>query len=159
MVGVFELQLLASLHQGVEGLIPVGVALDDIVVEDQVIAGPVAHQHVAVAVQKIAPGSLDGGVGGVGTGIVRIAACLDDLQREELDAVKRQDQAEQTQQHSGTESAYSFHGSPPILPMALTRGYRGSSAAVENTAVRKKTPARLHTVRFKKIPMSSSPIS
>ena len=90
-------------------------------VENQVIAGAVAHHDLAVPVQKVAPGGADGGDGGVGRGVIGVAVSLDDLQVKELPCVKRKDHTKKTEQHRGAKSAYSFHVFPPICPMRLIR--------------------------------------
>ena len=125
-------------------------------VENQIVTGAVAHQHIAVAVQKIAAGRLDGNIAGVGFFIVGVALGLHDLNGEELAHIEHHDQSEQSQQECGTITAYSFHASPPMLPMPRIRGYRGNTAAADRTAVRANTPRRFQFVRFIKIPMRSS---
>lgn len=65
MVVIAEIQLPAFLHKGVQRLVGLAVGLDNVVVEHQIIAGPVAHQDVAVAVKDITTGGTDGGNGGV----------------------------------------------------------------------------------------------
>ena len=71
-------------------------------VEHQVIAGAVAHQNVAVAVQNVASCRLDTGLGDVNFRIVRVAVGFDDLQPEQAPAEKRQNSAEKQQQCDGT---------------------------------------------------------
>ena len=86
-------------------------------VEHQIVGGPVAYQHIAVAVQEIAPGSTNGGQGGVSLGVVGIAVGLDDLQDKELAGEQEQDESEQDHKQNGPETAYSFHVFPPIWPI------------------------------------------
>ena len=109
VVVVGDAQLLALFQQVIKVLVPVVCGFDHVVVEHQVIAGPVAHQHVAVSVQDVSPGGTDGGDGGVSGCVVGIAFCFDDLQGEELCGVKKHDKAEYTQQHGRPESGHSFH--------------------------------------------------
>jgi len=59
-------------------------------VDHQVIACPVAHQHVTVGIQNVAPGGFHTGTGGKGGGIVSAAAGFDHLQVVELEGEKRQ---------------------------------------------------------------------
>jgi len=117
-----DAQLPALLHQTVKRLVGLTVGLDNVVVENQVIGGTVAHQHVAVAVQNIAPGRTDGGHGGVGLGVIRVAIGLDDLQNEQPSCKQNQNKGKQGQKQKGPEAAYSFHVFPPIRPILWIRG-------------------------------------
>ena len=121
VVGVGNAQLPALLHQGVKSLVAVGVGLGDVVVEHQVIGSPVAHQHIAVAVENIAPGGTDGGDGTINLGIVGVAFGINNLKLVEPERVKKQDKREQSQKHTSTEAAYSFHVLPPMRPVLLIR--------------------------------------
>ena len=94
---VFNLQFLAQLYQLQQGLIGVLGTGDNIVVENQVITGPVADQRIAVPVQNITPGSLHPGIGGIGGSIVGLALCLNDLQVIEFERKNSNDQAEDQQ--------------------------------------------------------------
>ena len=116
-----NVQLLALLNQTVQGVVPVGVGVDDVVVEHQVVAGPVAHQDVAVAVQNVSPGGADGGDGGVGLLVVGVAFCFNDLQGKELAGEEHQDKGEEHKQQNSTKTAYSFHVLPPIRPILQIR--------------------------------------
>ena len=117
MVVIGYVQLLALLHQAVQRFVGIGVGLNNIVVEYQVIGGPVAHQHVAVAVQDIAPGGTDGGQGGINLGVVVVAVGFHDLDHKQLSSEQNQDKCEQSQKQIGPEAAYSFHVLPPIRPI------------------------------------------
>ena len=117
VIVVSNAQLPALLHQPVQCLIPVGIGLDNVVVEHQVIRRPVAHQHVAVAVQDIAPGGTDGGQSGVCLGVVGIAIGFHDLQHEQFAGKQGQNKSEQYQEQCSAKTAYSFHVLPPIRPI------------------------------------------
>ena len=123
MVVIAEIQLPAFLHKGVQRLVGLAVGLDNVVVEHQIIAGPVAHQDVAVAVKDITPGGTDGGNGGVFCDVVGVAVCLDDLKIEKLHGEQRQNRNKQNQKQDSAKSAYSFHVVPPIRPILLMGGY------------------------------------
>ena len=117
MVGIFNAQLLALLHQVVKSLVTLGIGLDNVVVKNQVVRSAVAHQHIAVAVQNIASGGTDGGNGTVDLGIVGVAVSLDDLQHEQTSGEQNQNEGKQNQKQNGPEAAYSFHVLPPIRPI------------------------------------------
>ena len=123
MVVIAEIQLPAFLHKGVQRLVGLAVGLDNVVVEHQIIAGPVAHQDVAVAVKDITTGGTDGGNGGVFCDVVGVAVCLDDLKVKKLHGEQRQNRTEQNQKQDSAKSAYSFHVVPPIRPILLMSGY------------------------------------
>ena len=106
---MFNPQLVALFQQIIQVLVPVIGGLDNVVVEYQVIAGAVAHQHLAVPVQNIAPGSTDGGDGTVGHGVIGVALGIDDLQLKQPEGEKRQNEREQYNQYNGAQPAYSFH--------------------------------------------------
>ena len=125
MVQIFHAQLQGLVVKPVEVIVTSLGGFDNVVVKHQVITGPVTHQHIAVAVQDIAPGGTDGGNGGIDGGVVRVAIGLDDLQGEELTGKHGKHQAEQEQQSNGADAAYSFHVCPPILPNLCMRGNRG----------------------------------
>ena len=119
----------------------VGVGQNEIV-EHQVIAGPVAHHHVAVAVQKLAPGGLDGVIGGVGIGVRHDVAASFKLYRVHPHAEQAQDDGKYQQHGHGSESGYSFHALPPVVPMCLSRAYTAPAARVLMMAVSTKTGQR-----------------
>ena len=121
VVDVADPQLLALLHQTVQRFVGAAGAFDNIVVEHQIIAGAVAHQHIAVAVQNIPPGGADGGDGGVGGGVVLFALGVDDLQPEQPSCVKQHHQTEEQKENDGPKAAYSFHVFSPIRPIFWIR--------------------------------------
>ena len=125
VVRIGNAQLLALLHQVVQGLVAVGVGFGDVVVKHQVVGSPVAHQDVTVAVQNIAPGRADGGNGTVDLGIIGIAFGIDDLQLKKPHGEQNQYEREQSQKHTRADAAYSFHVLPPIRPVLWTREYIG----------------------------------
>ena len=90
--------------------------------EVQVIRRAVAHQFHAIPVQDIAAGGLDTGDGGVGGGVIGVTVGFHDLQLVQLEAEQHQDHGENAQQNPGSAFTYSFHVSPPISPILLTRG-------------------------------------
>ena len=128
-VGIFDAPFLAEVHQPVQVLVGGLGGQEDEVVENQVVTGSVAHQNDTVPVQDIAPGGLHTGQGLKVGGIIGITVGLDDLQGVQPQGVEAQGDDKQDQQDRGTKSGYSFHGSPPIFAMALTRGYSGSITA------------------------------
>ena len=121
VVGICNAQLLAFLNQIVQGLVTLGVGLDNVVVEHQVIGCTVTHQNVAVPVQDIAPGGADSGNGTVNLGVVGVAVGLDDLQDEKPSGEEHQNECEQNHKQNGPEAAYSFHVLPPIRPILWIR--------------------------------------
>ena len=94
----------------------------NVVVQYQVITGSVAHQLITVSVQYISSGRLHTGDGGKGGGIVDDTAGLNDLQVVHFKNEEDQKQQKNQQDQHCPETAYSFHNSPPIDPMALARG-------------------------------------
>ena len=109
VIVVADTQLLAFFQQIVQVLVAVVRGFDHVMVEYQVIAGPVAHQHIAVAVQDIASGGADGGDGGVGGCVVGVALGFNDLKGKELRCVKKHDKAKNAQQHIRSKTGHSFH--------------------------------------------------
>ena len=95
MVVVAQVQIPALVYERVQRFVGLAVGLDNVVVEHQIIAGPVAHQLVAVAVKDIAPGGTDGGNGGVFRDVVGVAVGLDDLKIKELQGEQRQNRNKQ----------------------------------------------------------------
>ena len=93
-------------------------------VKFQVVAGPVADQHIAVDIQNIATGRPDTGDGGVGGQVVHLFFGIYHLHGVELEGKKSKHQRHQDQQHAAAESGYSFHVSvsPPSLPMDIKMG-------------------------------------
>ena len=79
MVVIGDLHLAAKLHQIQQVIIGSLGAKDHIMNKYQIVACPVANQHIAFAVQYFTPGRLDTGIGGKGFGVVRLAICFDDL--------------------------------------------------------------------------------
>ena len=122
VVHILDAPCLTQLHQLIEGTVGVDGAGEHIVVDRQVVAGPVGHQHVAVPVQNIAPGSLHPGQGGEGGDIVLVAAGVHHLHLVEPGSVETQHRKEDAQQEPGTEAGHSLHVSPPILPMEMRMG-------------------------------------
>ena len=86
------------------------------------VAAGVGHQHPAVAVQNVAAGGLNTGDGGKGGSVVHNTAGFHNLQVIHGVDEEGQHQTENQQQQHRPDSAYSFHVSPPILLMALTKG-------------------------------------
>ena len=109
VIQVVHAQLQGLVIEPVEVIVTALGGLDDVVVEDQVITGAVAHQHLAVPVQDIAAGGADGGDDGVDGGIIGVAVGLDDLQGEELSRIQAHDQGKDQEQGDGPDAAYSFH--------------------------------------------------
>ena len=158
MVDILDAQFPALVNQLIQVGVGAGGGLDDIVVDDQIIAGPVAHQHIAVAVQNVAPSRLDTGLGDKFDGVV-LAGGLNYLQLEQPDAEKGQNQHKKQNDGNRAVAAYSFHESPPILPMALTSQCMGSIKARLNRAVRKNTPALSQMVSPMTTPIRKTAIS
>ena len=63
VVQIFDAQLFALVVQPIQVFIPVIGGFDNVMVENQVIAGSVAYQNLAVPIQNIASGCTDGGDG------------------------------------------------------------------------------------------------
>ena len=122
MLGVFDAQFPAQRHQlqqGTVGILGVG---QHIVVQHQVIAGTVSHQHITLSVCDGAPGGTDQCGGGEGGGVVHLSAGLYDLKIVKPSAQKQDQRQDQGQHDHRAETGYSFHVSPPILPMETKMG-------------------------------------
>ena len=76
MLDIFDVQLLTALYQLIEVFVGAIGADKHIVIQRDIEAGAVADQHLAVAIQNIATGSLDPGAGSKGGGIVDISSGL-----------------------------------------------------------------------------------
>ena len=150
VVGVFDVHIPAKGYQLKKIVIAAGGTADDIVVEHQVVAGPVADQDIAVAVGDFAPGGLDPGFGGVVFHVVHHAAGFDDLLAVKFQGEKAQHQAKQKQDNAYTESGYSLHVSPPMLLIAEKMGYRAGITARESRPVTQKSGRRDKVVRPRK---------
>jgi len=159
MVDVLDAQFPAFVHQAEQVIVGVVGGGDNVVVENQVVTGPVADQDVAVPVQNITTGRFNTGQSGKNFGIVGVAFCFNDLQIEESCAEYDKNQQKKQQKQPCANAAYSFHVSPPILLISFTRGYRGNAAAQVKTATRVKTPARSQMVLPTKIPNRKFSIS
>ena len=142
MVVIFHAQLLALFHQPEEVVVNAVGGLNNVVVKDQVIAGTVAHQNIAVPIQDVATGGLHTGQGGIGGHIVGVALGFDDLQVEKLRAEKHEYQQKQAKENHGANLAYSLHTSPPIFWIRLIRGYRASITKKLSSQVSRNTPIR-----------------
>ena len=140
MVGVFNVQLLAELNKLINGLVGRGGAGQHEVVHHQVIAGAIAHQHIAVSVQDLAPGGLHAGPGGVGGGVVNHTAGFDDLKVIQTEREETQNGHEQKLDDTGTQLGQSFHVSPPIFSMKRKMGYSMGIRARESTPVMTAMP-------------------
>ena len=114
------------LFTGFNQILNVGVGSagrqQNIMVQHQVVTGSVTYQLIAVDVQNIASGCFYAGDGGKGGGIIHHTAGLHDLQVVHSVDEEGQHQTENQQQKHRPDTAYSFHTSPPILLMALTKG-------------------------------------
>ena len=84
MLRVLDTDFLALLDQPQQIVVGTLGGKQYIVVDGQVIAGPVAHQKVTVFIHNIAPGGFYTGQGGKGFLVVGFAAGFDDLQVVEL---------------------------------------------------------------------------
>ena len=102
-------QLLTLFQQVVQIFVSIIGGLDNEVVENQIVGGTVAHQHLAVPVQNVAPGGADCGDGGVVGGVIRVAVGGDDLQIEQPHGVKHHDKAEKSQKNACPQACHSFH--------------------------------------------------
>ena len=117
VVIVGNTQFPALLHQTVQCVVTVGVRIDNVMVEHQVIGCTVAHQDVAVAVQDIPSGGTNRGQSGVDLGIIGITFCFDDLQDKQSESKQHQHECEQNKKQYSAKAAYSFHVFPPIKPI------------------------------------------
>ena len=110
-------------HKLINIVVPVIGVIQYKMVDDQVVAGPAAHQNVAVPVRQVPTGGLHTGQGGKGGHVIRgLAAGLHHLQLIELRGIEAHDQQQQQQHNANTESGYSLHVSPPIRSMARQTG-------------------------------------
>ena len=134
MVGVGNTGIFAGLDQIIQMGVGAVCGQQHVMIQNQIITGAVTDQLVTVAIQNIAAGSFYAGDGGISGGIVDDTAGLNDLQIVHLINEKRQYQHKQQQHDGGTESAYSFHVSPPIELMPRMSGYRTGAAASVSTA-------------------------
>ena len=122
MVGIGNVMLITGLNEVINMGVGTAGGQKHIVVHYQVITGPVAHQFVAVSIQNIATGCLNPCKGCKGGGVVNDTTGFNDLQVIHFVYKENQQQRKQQQQNRCTESAYSFHASPPMVPMAFATG-------------------------------------
>ena len=120
MLSIGHTGFLTALDQLIEVVIGAVGGDQHVVVDHQVIAGPVGHQQITVGIQNIAPGRLDAGVGCKGCGIIRLAAGLYDLQIIQLEAEEQHHHRKKQNYDLCSKTGYSLHMSPP--PMALSTG-------------------------------------
>ena len=112
------------------------------IIEAQIIGSTVAYQNSAVPVHQVAPGSLDPVDRSIGGGTLDHVALAQHLNAIHPDTEQAQQQRKDQQQNQRTESGYSFHVSPPILPIHPRSGYtRGitrilSPPVIANTRIR-----------------------
>ena len=123
-------------------------------VKHQIITGAVTNQHVTVAVQNLTTGGLDAGNGGKVFGVIDIAAGFDDLLIIQLQRKETDDDAEQKQENACSDAGYSFHDSPPILPIERKTGYSKGITATLMAPVRQK-----YTKRSPMVVCRSSPVT
>ena len=135
MIHICDAFLPAQSRQIQQLLIGIAGIEDHKMIEHQIIAGAIGHQHIAVGIQNIATGGPDSGAGHIGDHITGRRRGIRDLHRIQLDAEKTQHQHHQGQQKHGSYFGYSFHASPPILPMERTSGYRNGTAISVSAAV------------------------
>ena len=140
VVGILDPLLTAQLHQLQQGFVGRGGTGQNIVVHHQVITGPVGHQYIAVGVQNVAPGRLDTGQRGKSRNIIGTAAGGNDLHIVELAAKGAHDQAKDQQQNTHPFLGYSFHVSPPILPMYRRTGYSAGTGSRVSMVLITKAP-------------------
>ena len=158
VVHIFGTDLIAQLVKLQKIVVGTLGAVDNIGDQHQVITGPVADQRIAVAVQDIAPGSLDGGAELEIVGI-RLVLGFHDLHIIELKREEAHHHQKREQQHRRPEAGYSFHVSPPILLTALRTGYiRGMVKPVSSTVIR-KLPSLSGLVSPSKSPIINTAIS
>ena len=136
MLSILDPLLLAAFDQLVQIIVGAFGCDQHIVVDYQVIAGPVGGQRVAVNVQYMTTGCFDTGSGGKGAHIV--GAAVYDLQVIQLEAEEQNYRCEQQHKQSRAKSGYSFHASPPKLLMAEITGYMIGAVSRVYAAVRRK---------------------
>ena len=146
VVHILDAVLIAELHQVVDLLVGVFGTGQHEVVDHQVVAGAVAHQHLTVAVQDLAPGRFHAGPGGKGGGVIHNAAGLNDLQVKQLEGIEAQQRGKQQSKDAGTPLGQSFHASPPIFSMARIVGYKTGSRISDIRPVSMGTPMRSRMV-------------
>ena len=122
MVDIFNFLVHTESYQLIQIIVGTLGTFQNIVEDDQVITGPVADQNVTVPVQNITTGSLDTGHYREFGGVVRNTAGFDDLQGIEPDSKETENSDKDQKKESSPEFCYSFHGSPPMVPMAFISG-------------------------------------
>ena len=123
MIDVLNIQLVAQAHQLAQGLVGIVGVVQHVAVEHQIVAGPVAHQHHAVAVQNLAPGGADPGDSGIRRARIGLRVRLQNLLGVQPEPKDPQHHGEGQQNGHRPEFCHSFHSWPPILPSHSPRGY------------------------------------
>ena len=122
MVIIFNILLPTQVHQLQQGFVGGNRAGQNIVVDHQIVTGPIGHQHIAPGIENVAAGCLNTGQRGKGGDVVGTAAGGNDLHIIQLKTKKANDEAEQQQQCTHPGAGHSFHVSPPIFPMDRRMG-------------------------------------
>ena len=113
MIGIIQPAIAAEIGELPQALIGIIRIVEHVAVDDQVVAGPVGYQNVAVAVENLTPGSRNGGTIGVGAdGAVGIGG-IDHLHRIGTEAVKPDQQRHKGQKYPEAKFDYAFHVLPP----------------------------------------------
>ena len=79
MLQIGNAPLLQKIYQLTQRLVGIVRIVDHIVVEYQVVAGPVGHQHIAVPVQDLTPSGSHAAPCGIGGIPVAVRICIPDL--------------------------------------------------------------------------------
>ena len=112
MIHIGDVQLPAEANQLPQALVGFVGVEQAIAGDDDVIAGPVAHQHIAVSIQNFAPGGGNAGIVGVGSGGDGPLAGIDHLQLNQPIGEEADQQKEEAQKQPQPQLEVIVHSAP-----------------------------------------------
>ena len=114
MIRKRNIQLAAEVYKLPQRFVGVVAVKQGVVVDDQIIAGAVAHQHIAVAVENLSPRRRDPGRIGVAPGGLLRLGGVHHLHPEQPPDIQPQQHRKQGQKHADAEFCLILHDLLPF---------------------------------------------